>query len=74
MEVYKSRGGQPSGVTAYEIGKNYITVEFSDGSVYQYTYVTAGTATVEKMQELARESQGLSSYITQHRPGFKQLS
>lgn len=73
MQPYKSKSGGTSGVTGYEIGKNYINVQFTDGSVYQYTYVTAGTATVETMKQLAGEGQGLSTFITQHRPGFKQI-
>ena len=74
MQPYKSKSRQPSGVTGYETGKNFITVEFTDGSVYQYTYVTAGTANVEKMKELAQANEGLSAFITQHRPGFRQIS
>lgn len=73
MQPYKSKSGGTSGVTGYEIGKNYINVQFSHGSVYQYSYVTAGTATVETMKQLAREGQGLSTFITQHRPGFRQI-
>ncbi|MBE7172198.1 MAG: hypothetical protein INR73_16540 [Williamsia sp.] len=73
MQPYKSNSTEPSGVTGYEIGKNFINIQFSDGSVYQYTYVTAGTAAVETMKQLAQKSQGLSTFITQHRPGFKQL-
>lgn len=73
MQSYKSKSGETSGVTGYEIGKNYINVQFTDGSVYQYSYVTAGTTTVETMKELAREGKGLSTFITQHRPGFRQI-
>lgn len=74
MKPYKNNSGDTSGVTSYDIGKNYINIQFSNGSMYQYTYVTAGTAAVETMKQLAGEGKGLSTFITQHRPGFKQLN
>jgi hypothetical protein len=41
MERYKNLGGD-SGVVAYEIGADSIKVGFSDGSLYLYTYGSAG--------------------------------
>lgn len=73
MQPYKSKSSDHSGVSGFEIGRNYINVQFTNGSVYQYTHVTAGTFTVEQMKKLAQENEGLSTYITQHRPGYKQL-
>ncbi len=35
MEHYRNRGGD-SGVVAYEIGPDSITVMFSDGAVWSY--------------------------------------
>lgn len=44
MEPYRNIAGN-SGVRAYEIGPNYITIEFGDGAVYRYTYASAGEGT-----------------------------
>lgn len=52
-----------SSVDAYEIGEDYIRVRFSDGSVYLYTYASAGAPHIERMKELARSGDGLNSYI-----------
>ncbi len=41
MEPYRNIEGN-SEVAAYEIGPDYITLEFSDGSTYRYTYANAG--------------------------------
>lgn len=40
MERYKNLG-RDSGVSAYEIGDDSITVQFSTGEVYLYTYRSA---------------------------------
>ncbi len=62
MEQYRNIAGS-SGVTAYEIGDDYITIEFSDGSVYRYTYASAGKENVEHMKGLARAGQGLYTFL-----------
>lgn len=62
MERYKNLGGD-SNVVAYEIGSGEITVQFGDGSIYLYTNLSAGTASINEMQRLARAGQGLNSYI-----------
>lgn len=63
MEYYKNLGGN-SNIIAFEIGAGEITVEFGDGSVYQYTNHSAGTASISEMHRLARTGQGLNSYIS----------
>ena len=65
MERYLNLGGN-SGVEAYEIGEDYIRVQFSDGSVYLYTYASAGREHIERMKELARRGQGLNGYINRY--------
>ena len=57
-----SRG---SGIIAYEIGDNSITVEFEKGKVrnYLYTYASAGIDNIEQMKVLAIAGQGLNSFI-----------
>jgi len=62
MEHYKNLGGD-SGVAAYEIGPGSITVQFKDGSVYLYTDQSAGAASIAEMQRLAKDGQGLNSFI-----------
>jgi hypothetical protein len=63
MEKYKNLSGN-SGVIAYTFGEYSITVQFSDGEVYQYTYESAGKRNVEKMKKLAIAGKGLSSFIS----------
>lgn len=62
MERYRNRGGD-SGIVAYEIGPDSITVMFSDGAVYLYTYQSAGSANIERMKRLAIAGEGLNSFI-----------
>jgi len=62
MEIYKNLGGD-SGVRAYEIGTDSIKVQFSDGSVYLYTYQSAGANNIEHMKGMAIAGIGLNSFI-----------
>jgi len=62
MKRYLNRGGD-SGVRQYEIGDDYIKVGFSDGSLYEYTYASAGSDNVEYMKRLATEGEGLNAFI-----------
>jgi hypothetical protein len=64
MQRYGNRSGA-SGVAAYEIGEDSITVKFTSGARYLYTDRSAGHATIVRMQALAREGQGLSTFISQ---------
>lgn len=65
MERYKNVGGD-SGVTGYEIDSDYIRVQFSDGSVYLYTYASAGSQNIEQMKKLAVAGDGLNSFIMKY--------
>ncbi len=62
MEQYKNLG-QDSGVVAFESGIDFIKVQFRDGSVYLYTYSSAGSDNIEHMKQLARNGEGLNSFI-----------
>ncbi|MFC1644941.1 hypothetical protein ACFL08_02870 [Patescibacteria group bacterium] len=67
MEKYKNLGGD-SNVITYEIGDDFIDVEFNPSPVfrytnYRYTYGSAGDANVEEMKSLATQGQGLSTFI-----------
>jgi hypothetical protein len=66
MEQYKKNNSGTSGVEFYEIENKDIIVQFIDGSIYKYTYNSAGEAAVEKMKELAMSGKGLTTYINQY--------
>lgn len=59
---YKDVDGD-SGVEAYEIGSDSITVRFKGGALYCYTYMSAGKDNVDKMKELAKSGEDLNSFI-----------
>ncbi len=63
MERYKNLGGD-SGVAAYEIGADFIKVQFKTGSIYLYTYSSAGSSNIETMKMLAMNGEGLNSFIS----------
>lgn len=65
MDTYKNLGGN-SNVIAYEISSDSITVQFGDGSIYLYTYQSAGRENIEQMKVLAIEGRGLNSFIMRH--------
>lgn len=67
MQNYQNSGGN-SGVYAYEIGPDYITVKFSGNQkLYTYSYNGgAGRENVENMKELAEKGSGLNSYINKY--------
>lgn len=63
MEVYRNINGD-SNVEAYEIGSNFIRVKFyRTAKIYQYSYERAGRENVEIMKKLARNGDGLNSFI-----------
>jgi hypothetical protein len=62
METYKDIDGD-SGVTAYEIGPDFIRVQFSTGAVYLYTYSSSGAHNIERMKQLAKSGDGLNAFI-----------
>ncbi len=65
MTRYLNLSGE-SNVWGYEIGTAYIRVRFNDGSIYLYTYESAGKFHIENMKQLAVAGQGLNSYINRH--------
>lgn len=65
VERYANLSGN-SGIVGYELGKDFIRVYFSDGSIYLYTYESAGVANIEQMKQLARKGQGLNSFINKY--------
>lgn len=66
MQIYRNNGGS-SGVSAFEIGSDYVRVLFKgNGKVYQYSYGRAGRNHVDNMKNLALSGSGLNSYINQN--------
>ena len=55
-----------SGVSAYEIQREAIVIEFRHGGKYVYDYNTTGREHVEEMKVLALEGRGLASYINKN--------
>jgi hypothetical protein len=62
VEKYKDLDND-SGVSAYEIGTDFIRVQFSTGAVYLYTYSSAGQENIEQMKMLAKNGEGLNAFI-----------
>ncbi|HNP83530.1 MAG TPA: hypothetical protein PKN47_18865 [Nitrospira sp.] len=62
MERYKNLSGE-SGVTGFEIGPDFIRVQFSDGAVYLYNYASTGSRNIEQMKQLAKIGRGLNTFI-----------
>ncbi|WP_395073991.1 hypothetical protein [Flavobacterium sp.] len=61
MERYKNLS---SGIYGYEIGSDYIKVQFKSSSkVYKYSYRKAGHKNVDSMKLLAIKGSGLNGYI-----------
>ncbi len=66
MERYRNSSGS-SGVSAYEIGSDYILVKFSGTArTYRYSYRKAGQNHVENLKRLAQSGSGLNSYINSY--------
>lgn len=62
LERYKNLGGD-SPILAYGITDTSITIQYSDGGIYLYTYANPGKREVETMKKLAIRGDGLSTYI-----------
>ncbi|MDO8423321.1 MAG: hypothetical protein Q7S99_14285 [Parvibaculum sp.] len=64
MPKYKDLDGD-SGVVGFELGPDWIEVEFESGAAkfYRYTYASAGIEHVNEMKQLAIMGEGLNAYI-----------
>ena len=63
MQRYRNEN---SGIVAYEIGNDYIKVQFTDGKIYLYNYITPGKEDVDMMKRLAEAGEGLTTYINRY--------
>lgn len=59
-----------SNIFTYDIGIDYIVVEFKSGRCrnYRYTYYSAGRDSIEQMKLLAKQNEGLNSFISIYKP------
>lgn len=62
MTPYKNLSGN-SGIEAYELGEDSITIKFVSGGVYLYDYATNGKEVIEGMKILAEAGKGLSAFV-----------
>jgi len=72
MQRYRNFSGT-SGVRAFEIGPDYIVLQYVSGLPYKYTYELVGAQHVEEMKRLAQKGSHLNKFINQHpeiRKGF----
>lgn len=65
VQPYKSNN-RNTGVIAYEIADNSISLRFRDGSIYLYTVKSTGKKHISQMKALAKEGAGLTTYVNQH--------
>lgn len=66
MQPYFNINGN-SNVLCYNIGTNYIEVQFrGTPKIYRYSYSSAGANNVETMKSLARQGHGLNSFINKN--------
>lgn len=68
MTPYFSPNG--SGVTAFEIGEDFIKVRFDNFNIYHYPASLNGIAVINHMKALAISQSGLNSFINQRKPKF----
>lgn len=65
MVKYKNLSGS-SGVVAYEVGEDSISIRFEDGDIYLYNYSSTGFRKIEEMKRLAGTGNGLATYINKN--------
>lgn len=66
--------GKRSSIQSYEYGDDYITICFSNGSVYTYTIESCGEGHLSKMKHLADAQRGLNTYLTKFKPPYASIT
>jgi len=69
MERYKNVSGW-SGVVGYEIGEDYIRIQFKNSKILKYSYGSAGKDQVEQMKLIAQNGQNLNSFVRTYAVGM----
>ena len=59
-----------SGIISYEIGGDYIKIDFERGGIYTYSYDSAGEGMIEQMKALALMNDGLNTFVNKNKPGY----
>lgn len=72
MEKYRDFDND-SNIVEYEIGSDFIIVEFKSGDFKFYKYTTSSTSpyNVSEMQRLAYLGGGLNAFIDKHKPKYE---
>lgn len=65
MERYRDLN-RDSGIHTFEIGSDFMVIEFKGGSTYLYTYQTASRGNIEQMKTLAIGGKGLGTFINKY--------
>jgi len=65
MKRYKNMSGN-SGILAYEIDNNSITIQFRVGGIYLYNTRRPGGYLLEQMKSLAISGVGLNTFINKY--------
>lgn len=68
MTRYSNNNGKPSDILSYDLGNDYIIIEFKDNTKNKYSFNSAGLNAVETMKQLARVQHGLDAYIAENNP------
>jgi len=72
VQRYRNWSGT-SGVRTFELGEDFIVLEWDGGKPYRYTYDSVGKENVEEMKRLALKGSYLNAFINRHpeiRRGF----
>ncbi len=62
VQRYRNFSGT-SGVRAFELGPDFIRIQYVTGGTYLYTYDSAGAENIERMKELALKGSHLNDLI-----------
>lgn len=54
------------GVVAFEVGPEWIDIQFTSGGIYRFSHQRPGQLRVDHMKRLALAGQGLSTFISRH--------
>ena len=63
MTPYANLDGGKSSVVSYELGEDFILIQFEQNKHYLYNYSRPGKEHVEAMKKLAVAGSGLNAYV-----------
>jgi hypothetical protein len=66
VEMERYGDDRDTGVTAYEVGGDFIRLRFRDGKQYLYDDVHPGPQHIAQMKVLAKSGRGLTTYVNQY--------